>query len=245
MTNQGLADSSARWVRILNVDPSQLDIPAYGIVEIAGDSDDNGVFPVRMPTSDGSKMVLIVAGGNLPYQATGQASWASPIPCRYDPNDGLPVTGEVWGPAAGSWLLRKGKSGFRIFGSPGNNVVNVVRDPTAVPAYPSGYGSHPVLFGAVSWHSITALSFSVCTVTIETTTFYLSTDANGGLLLAETPVTTTASLGPFPLHGTVSITIPSQTGTFSGTVGSCSVSVSGTIPSQTVTGDLSGNTACP
>lgn len=240
MTNQGLADSSARWVRILNVDPSQLDIPAYGIVEIAGDSDDNGVFPVRMPTSDGSKMVLIVAGGNLPYQATGQASWASPIPCRYDPNDGLPVTGEVWGPAAGSWLLRKGKSGFRIFGSPGNNVVNVVRDPTAVPAYGSGYG-HPALFGAASWESITALSFAACTVTIETTTFYLSTDANGGLLFAETPVTTTATLGPFPLHG--NITIPSQTGSISGTAGSCAISGTVTVPSQVVA--LSGQTACP
>lgn len=239
-TNQGLTDTSARWVRVLNTDPSQLDIPAYGIVEIAGDSDQNGVFPVTMPTSDGSKMVLILAGGNLPYGSTGQASWASPIPCRYDPNDGTPVTGEIWGPALGTWLLRKGKSGFRIFGTPVNNVVNVVRDPTAVPAYGSGYG-HPVLFGAVSWESITALSFAACTVTIETTTYYLSSDANGGLLLAETPVTTTASLGPFPLHG--NIVIPSLTGTISGTAGTCAISGSVTYPGTSI--PLSGQTACP
>ena len=162
MQTQGLNDNSARWVKIINADPSGDDIPAFGVVELAADQDEDGFFPVRKPTSDGSKMVLIAAGANIPSGQKGQASWASPIPCRYEVLDGYPKLGETWGAAAGSWLLCKNKGGFRIFGSPGSNVVNVVRDPSALPRYP--YGSSFGTDGELTSVSVTSDVWSGCGV---------------------------------------------------------------------------------
>src|SRR5262249_42786558 len=39
----------------------------------------------------------------------------------FDTSDGQPAFGETWGPANGSWLLRKGRAGFAICGIPDMN----------------------------------------------------------------------------------------------------------------------------
>ena len=112
-----------------------------------------------------------------------------------------------------------------------------------VPSY--GYSTGIHTYSTVSWSSMTDIGFSGCTVTISKSRFTLTSDSTGGLMLFETPSSSTAALGPFPLHGTVTVEIPSQSGTISGTAGSCTVTGTVSVPGQTVTADLSGNTACP
>lgn len=112
-----------------------------------------------------------------------------------------------------------------------------------------GYGSgnipdHPPI-SSVSWTGQVDTSASGCTLGITRATYYLIDDESIGMLLIITPSSHSVPLGPFPLHGTVNVVIPGQSGTISGTAGSCAISGTVSVPGQTVTADLSGNTACP
>lgn len=122
---------------------------------------------------------------------------------------------------------------------------------TVVYTPPVGYGYYgsnvpdkPGIFSD-TWVSVSDITVSGCTMSITKSTYYQIDDESIGLLLVVTPNTYSIPLGPFPLHGTVSITIPGQTGSITGTAGSCAISGTVSVPGQVVTGDLSGSTACP
>lgn len=122
---------------------------------------------------------------------------------------------------------------------------------TVVYTPPVGYGYYgsnvpdkPGIFSD-TWVSVSDITASGCTMSITKSTYYQIDDESIGLLLVVTPNTYSIPLGPFPLHGTVSITIPGQTGSITGTAGSCAISGDVSVPGQVVTGDLSGSTACP
>lgn len=99
-------------------------IPSGAIVAVSGAPDAKGRPVVGKPTANGQPGCLIVTGQSiLPANSTdgeptGWATFDTPAPAAFDPADGTPVLGEEWGPGEGSWLLRKGKPGFRIDGPP-------------------------------------------------------------------------------------------------------------------------------
>ena len=98
---------------------------------------------------------------------------------------------------------------------------------------------------SVTWNGQIDTSASGCTLTKTLGTYYLVDDESIGMLLVVTPSSSAIALGPFPIHGTVSVVIPGQTGSVSGTAGTCAISATVSVPGQTVTASLEGNTACP
>lgn len=108
--------------------------------------------------------------------------------------------------------------------------------------YGSGYSATAKGISSATWQGQYDTSSNVCNLIITKATYYLIDDDDlGGMLIVVTPSTSSVALGPFPVHGT--LTIPGQTGTVSGTAGSCALSGTVTIPSQSVS--LEGKTACP
>lgn len=65
-----------------------------------------------------------------------------------------------------------------------------------------------------------------CTIYLQKTTATIGINSLGQLTLSTSSATTNPSFGPLPITGSLSFTvpIPSQSGSFSGTVGSCSYS---------------------
>jgi hypothetical protein len=99
-------------------------IPAGAVVAVSGAPDVKGRPAVGKPAVNGQPGCLIVTGQSiLPAnttdgEPTGWATFDTPAPAVFNPADGTPALGEEWGPGENSWLLRKGKPGFRIDGPP-------------------------------------------------------------------------------------------------------------------------------
>lgn len=132
MLNRGVTDPSARWTRA-KLDAGD-DAPPFAAMEIygreavSGDGSQDGVtYLVRKPESDGCTVLL---NGPTPLQGGtyGQGTRTDPASAYYYAPDGVPVSGEMWGAAAGEWAVRKGRRGFVILGGPtGSSVVDVGR----------------------------------------------------------------------------------------------------------------------
>ena len=108
----------------------------------------------------------------------------------------------------------------------GTPVYTVVYTPPVGYGYGSGnIPDHPPI-SSVSWTGQVDTSGSGCSLTITRATYYLIDDESIGMLLIVSPSSHSTPIGPF--------IIPSQTGTISGTAGSCSISGTVTIPSITI-----------
>ncbi len=70
-------------------------------------------------------------GGIVPQDSGGLCSLGEMSLAAYDPNDGAPNIGEIWGPRSGTWLLKKDTGGFLVIGAPDatNNTVLVLPVP--------------------------------------------------------------------------------------------------------------------
>lgn len=96
-------------------------IPPFGVVEfdgdvVAADSEDFiGLNKVKAPTVDNGTVAVNGPAPILPKSA-GTAFFLSRGVVAYDQSDGVPDPTnptETWGPAAGSFLVRKGNTGFK------------------------------------------------------------------------------------------------------------------------------------
>lgn len=102
-------------------------IPAGGIVRVVGLDTDTGAFLVDKPDVDGSGYVAVVGMALIPAEGFGQIHFDPRAIAAFDRADGTPAPGETWGARAGSWLLRKGETGFVVTAGAGLGQVNVVR----------------------------------------------------------------------------------------------------------------------
>ncbi len=91
------------------------DIPPYGLVRLSAPGAD-GVRVVGKPNADDDPHVYVNGSGTLNNGVRGLVRFVPLGPVAYDPADGEPALNEEWGPAAGSWLLRKGRKGFSFSG---------------------------------------------------------------------------------------------------------------------------------
>lgn len=115
-----------RWMTVSNA--SGEDIPGGGLVRVTG-SDADGVLIVDKPNVDSQSPLMIANPWGALTGDYGVASAEDMIPAVYDPADGTPAVGEMWGAKSGEWKLRKGFTGFVIAASPDEDrhVVEVVR----------------------------------------------------------------------------------------------------------------------
>ena len=159
----------------------------------------------------------------------------------------------IWIEAINDEPLVKGSRYIGKFTTTHLDDVNATIYPVYTVVYtpPVGYGysgsnvpDKPSI-SSVTWNGQIDTSASGCTLTKTLGTYYLVDDESIGMLLVVTPSSSAVALGPFPLHGVISVTIPSQSGSISGTAGSCAISGTVTVPAQNVNVDLSTGTACP
>jgi len=116
---------------------------------------------------------------------------------------------------------------------------------TSLPYSSIPYGTDiPPRFSSVSWNDLRDADIAGCTFTKVYQTHTLYVDQAGRLGIVDT-ISTVSYPITFSLHGTGYVTIPDETGTFTGTSGTCSVTVSGTVPGGTFPLNLTGVTICP
>ncbi len=117
----------ARWLAAKNNDAGEM--PAFAVAVVAS-SGTEGQFVLTKPTANGEHAWI---AGAVPVLAGDGAQVTNDFPAwaLYDDGDGTPAVGEEWGAGASSWKLRKGKTGFRICGTPDTTlkVVPVERKP--------------------------------------------------------------------------------------------------------------------
>lgn len=92
-------------------------VPAFGAMRVTAYSATNRTATVAKPSSASQDRYLV--NGDQPV-SDGGTGWAHRLDAiaevLYDVSDGTPAYGETWGPESGSWLIHKGKRGFRIWG---------------------------------------------------------------------------------------------------------------------------------
>lgn len=126
-----LAYYSIRWLPARNQNAAQA--PAFGLVKVVS-VDPKGLYTVDQPDTDsmqvfGTNFVPIQAGNAGPGAVTNDWPWW----VIYDQaNDGDPAVGDIMGAGAGTWFIKKGKTGFRVVG------VDTVRTLAKVILAPSG-----------------------------------------------------------------------------------------------------------
>lgn len=172
------ADWTTRANTVAVVNTTTETIPAGGIVATVGDPDEHGRKRVGKPTSNGQLGCYIV--GPQPIlpadsedgEPVGWATFDCPALGAYDPADGAPAIGEVWGPGVGSWLLQRGRAGFLIDG-PHDELdgrVVVLRIGGEVDDYDTYYnGSYDDGTGGTSWSHDAIISLG-CNEDVESAT---------------------------------------------------------------------------
>jgi hypothetical protein len=108
--------SAIRPLEYLN-NSGALVVPAFGLLRIV--SDNTGVLTMDQPNAD-SQSVYVNSPVAVQPSKNGSCSNDWPHYVQYNPADGTPAVGDVWGAAAGSYQLRKnnGQQGFRVAGTP-------------------------------------------------------------------------------------------------------------------------------
>jgi hypothetical protein len=125
------------WLMVQNTEAQV--IPPHAVLHISGvtTSADKTValFLVQRPTADNQTGILLNGPSPIPPNGTGQAHMTFPAIAAYDTGTAdIPAVGDTWGPASGSYYLKKGKSGFLIAGGASAGRVNVVPAPPAAAA---------------------------------------------------------------------------------------------------------------
>lgn len=132
-------------------------IPAGAALVPSGGLDANGLMLVTQPAADSSLFVVFNGPGDVPDGATGVAfDWtAGDVPVGVNPADAPYTAADTFGTAAGDWLLRKGKKGFRVVTPTIQGIANAMPDP---------------LGGAESTPSLTEFSYVQSSLTIAPAT---------------------------------------------------------------------------
>lgn len=135
-------------------------LPPYAVVRLVSSATDESVgetvWTVAATDEDSDPHVYVLGNKTL-TNASGDRGDAMFWPLgriAYDPADGTPAINEVWGPKAGTFLLRKGYLGFRCAGEADGNTAVFARVPEVdlddeYPGY--GYGSYDDGDGGATW----------------------------------------------------------------------------------------------
>ena len=104
-----------QWIKFRNDAGSTA--PAGGILRVTGYNNDaeEPFLTIDQPNTFGAQYNhainddFDVASGEYGYCCLGQI-----VPALYDSADGTPAFGELWGPRASTWKLKKNTGGFRV-----------------------------------------------------------------------------------------------------------------------------------
>ena len=112
-----------RFLPVKNADSEAC--PPFGLIKVTGTDLTNGYLTGTRPDTDDETDLLVNGPTPIPAGQAGSAVAGFPASAAYSQaNDAgaAPAVGEVWGAKAGSWLLYRGRTGFRILGAGLNGV---------------------------------------------------------------------------------------------------------------------------
>jgi hypothetical protein len=136
MTPEGISAGENAYqmpvVRVRNIDVA-LDVPAYGVVEIAGSLidgsslDADGTYRVQRPTSD-NLLSVVFTMGPIPREKPSSAILGyEPVMVSYDTADGVPVVDGQVGTKSGSYLMSANNSGWVVMAVDSDNEVVYIK----------------------------------------------------------------------------------------------------------------------
>ncbi len=101
------------------------DIPAFAALRIVESDTNTGVLQVDQPSGDGADVHVLAMESGIKAGDNGQCTTDGPWYALYETGDGMPTTGQIWGPGNGTFTLRKGRPGYQIVGGALNGRVLV------------------------------------------------------------------------------------------------------------------------
>lgn len=124
--NRGMQEP--RYFVVINADSTVA--PPFAVMQISGLNSD-GIVTVVRPTIDSQPNGLLINGpGPIPVGGKGQGHNTYPCVAAYSQNNSTnanPAEGEFWGTKSGKWELHKDQTGFRVIGTGGRGLCNVMR----------------------------------------------------------------------------------------------------------------------
>lgn len=112
------------WLPVRNTTSET--IPSFGVMKLVGSLDSDGNIDVGKPDADNSLRVMVNGETMIRPGEKGKGHFGTRGIFGYDQSDGTPNVSDNWGVASGSWVLRKGKKGWVLFGG-GSGVGNGVK----------------------------------------------------------------------------------------------------------------------
>lgn len=241
--------SSPSYDRVVRLDPTAAPAPRYAMITWY-DVFNDGVWKVGPPAYDEDLDVFTTYDAPMaPGDETPATDDRSRI-ATYAIEDGIPQVGDEWGTKAGDYRLRKGYRGFRVTSQGySDGTVNVVRLFAINPRKSSGSGSGippDQLGGVVDLQMVQTIAGAGCALTYTGQIVRLQMVNNQLTGRVISTFAGTVNLGPFSVTGSGTFSVPSQSGTISGTVGTCTLSGTVTVPaSPPITVPITGTATCP
>jgi hypothetical protein len=139
------------WIPVLNT--TEETIPSFGVMSVLGDLDDDGAVSVGKPDENGSARFLVNGEVAIRPGKGGKGTPGLRCVVAYDEEDGTPAIGEDWGPGVDTWKLKKGNTGFFLWGAAGG-VANGLRLWASPPAACERLAVTGQLSGDGAWHDM-------------------------------------------------------------------------------------------
>lgn len=102
------------WLPVTNT--SGETIPSFAVMKLVGTLDADGCINVAKPDADGTLRVMVNGEVMIRPGGRGKGHFGTRGVFAYDQADGTPDVSDDWGVGAGSWVLKKGKKGWLLFG---------------------------------------------------------------------------------------------------------------------------------
>lgn len=87
-------------------------LPAGGLCQWAGGVTDAGAVKVVKPTAASAANLIVCGPHGIAPRSAGLGTFAPAVVVAFDPTAGAPAVGDTLGSQVGSWLAKKGNTGF-------------------------------------------------------------------------------------------------------------------------------------
>lgn len=112
-------------------------LPAGGLCQWAGGVTSQGAVKVVKPAADSAPNLIVAGPHGVPPRAGGLGTFAPSVVVAFDPTGGAPAVGDALGSQVGSFLAKKGHTGFVCYAGANGPWALCVRPQSGVtpPAY--------------------------------------------------------------------------------------------------------------
>jgi hypothetical protein len=215
-------------------------VPPGGLLQlqtVAG-----GIWTVSAPASDSNPFVFLNGPNSLSPGELGEAIFELVGVAAYHEGDGTPNIGEEWGSATGSFMLRSGRTGFRIIGEPSRGLVAVARAiPPVAASSPSFFNRAAITrigfdaLGQLTWETRGFAIPSVATIAVSVQRLVSTSTTVGATPVASATVAIVETASNDPLDRVTAQTNASGQVRFDVPAGNYAITTTATVVNTTRT----------